>query len=232
MLYSKVVEVYDKIEATTKRLEITDLLVQLLKQTPKDLVDKVAYLTLGRLYPLFVPIEIGIAEKTAIKAIAHAFGKTAGQVEEQLKETGDLGTAVETLAQEKKQDALQQPQEPTIDKVYETLDKIARTTGAKSQETRNNLLSKLIAEATPGEAKYIARMATGTLRLGIADMTLLDALAIAFTDSKASRADIERAYNLSSDIGLVAVTVATGGLQAIRKFRIKVGNPIRPMLKD
>lgn len=55
LLYSKIVEVYDKIEATTKRLEITNLLVQLLKQTPKDLVDKVSYLTLGRLYPLFVP---------------------------------------------------------------------------------------------------------------------------------------------------------------------------------
>jgi DNA ligase-1 len=230
LLFSKIVEVYDKIEATTKRLEITDLLVQLLKQTPKDLVEKVAYLTLGRLYPLFVPIEIGIAEKTAIKAIAHAFGKTAGHVEEQLKETGDLGTAVETLAKEKKQGALQQPREPTVNEVYETLDKIARTTGAKSQETRDNLLSKLLAEATPGEGKYIARMATGTLRLGIADMTVLDALAIAFTNSKASRADIERAYNLSSDIGLVAKTVATGGLEAIKKFRIRVGNPIRPML--
>lgn len=106
LLYSKIVEVYDKIEATTKRLEITNLLVQLLKQTPKDLVDKVSYLTLGRLYPLFVPIEIGIAEKTAIKAIAHAYGKTANHVEEQLKETGDLGTAVETLAKEKHQGAL------------------------------------------------------------------------------------------------------------------------------
>lgn len=137
---------------------------------------------------------------------------------------------METLAKEKHQGALQQPKEPTVSEVYDTLDTIAKTSGAKSQETRNLLLSKLLAEATPGEAKYIARMATGTLRLGIADMTVLDALAIAFTDSKASRVDVERAYNLSSDIGLVAKTLASGGLDAIKKFRIRVGDPIRPML--
>ena len=221
---------YDRIEATTKRLQITNHLVQLLKETEQDLIDKVAYLTLGRLYPLFVPIEIGIAEKTAIKAIAHAFGKTPNHVEEQLKETGDLGTAVETLAKEKRQGELQRPRGLTVSEVYDTLDKIAKTSGVKSQETRNLLLSKLLSEATPGEAKYIARMATGTLRLGIADMTVLDALAIAFTESKDSRVDVERAYNLSSDIGLVAKTLASGGLDAIRKFRIRVGNPIRPML--
>jgi DNA ligase-1 len=230
MLYSKIVEIYDEIEATTKRLEITDHLVRLLKQTPKDLIDKVAYLTLGRLYPLFVPIEIGIAEKMAIRAIVSAYGESAGHVEENLKETGDLGLTVEKLAKKKMQGALEKPQELTVSKVYETLDRIAKTTGAKSQDIRIKLLSGLLVDATSGEAKYIIRMATGTLRLGIADMTVLDALAIAFAESKANRVYIERAYNLSSDIGLVAKTLATGGLETIKKFHVRVGEPIRPML--
>jgi len=230
LLYSKIVEAYDEIEATTKRLEITDHLVGLLKQTPKDLVDRVAYLTLGRLYPLFVPIEIGIAEKMAIRAIVNAFGESASHVEDNLKETGDLGLTVEMLAKKKMHVALQKPLELTVSQVYETLDKIAKTTGAKSQDIRTKLLSGLLADATPGEAKYIIRMATGTLRLGIADMTVLDALAITFAESKANRVHIERAYNLSSDIGLVAKTLAIGGLEAIKKFHIRVGDPIRPML--
>ncbi|WXG45925.1 MAG: ATP-dependent DNA ligase [Candidatus Atabeyarchaeum deiterrae] len=228
--YSKIVEVYDKIEATTKRLEITDHLVQLLKQTPKDMIDKVAYLTLGRLYPLFVPIEIGIAEKMAIRAIVHAYGKTTDHVEESVRETGDLGLTVEILAKEKNQAALQQSKGLTVNKVYDTLDQIAKTSGAKSQEARTRLLSGLIADATPGEAKYIIKMATGTLRLGIADMTLLDALAIAFAESKTNRTYIERAYNLSSDMGLVAKTLVEGGLEAVKKFHVSVGDPIRPML--
>jgi DNA ligase-1 len=230
LLYSRVVEVYNKIEATTKRLEITDLLVQLIKQTPKDIIDKVAYLTLGRLYPLFVPIEIGIAEKTAIKAIATAFGDSAQAIDEKLKETGDIGLTVEQLAKEKTQVALARSQELTVSHVYETLDTIAKTSGSKSQETKNRLLSGLLIGATPGEAKYIIRMATGTLRLGIADMTLLDSLAVAYTESKANRTYIETAYNLSSDIGLVAKRLAIEGIEAIKKFRVRVGNPIRPML--
>lgn len=229
LLYSEIVEAYNRIEATTKRLEITDHLVRLIKQTPKEIIDKVAYLTLGRLYPLFVPIEMGIAEKTAIKAIATAFGEPASQVEEKLKETGDIGLTVEQLAQAKTQAALERTKELTVEHVYETLDKIARTSGSKSQETKNRLLSALLIGATPGEAKYIIRMATGTLRLGIADMTVLDALAVAFTESKTNRTYIETAYNLSSDIGLVAKTLATQGIEAIKKFHVRVGNPIRPM---
>jgi DNA ligase-1 len=128
------------------------------------------------------------------------------------------------------QKALGRPQELTVDHVYETLDRIAKTSGSKSQEVKNRLLSGLLIGATPGEAKYIIRMATGTLRLGIADMTLLDALAVAFTESKTNRVYIETAYNLSSDLGLVAKTLATEGIEAIKKFRVKVGNPIRPML--
>ncbi|WXG43308.1 MAG: ATP-dependent DNA ligase [Promethearchaeati archaeon SRVP18_Atabeyarchaeia-1] len=230
LLYSEIVEAYNRIESTTKRLEITDYLVHLIKQTPKDIIDRVAYLTLGRLYPLFVPIEIGIAEKTAIKAIATAFGESASLIEEKLKETGDLGLTVEALAKQRTQAPLGRATELTVDHVYDTLDKIAKTSGTKSQEIKNKLLSGLLTGASPGEAKYIIRMATGTLRLGIADMTLLDALAVAFTESKSNRTYIETAYNLSSDIGLVAKTLATQGIAAIKKFRVRVGSPIRPML--
>src|SRR5438132_13476210 len=70
MFYSRMVETYEEIEATTKRLEITKLLVDLLKETPSEIVDKVVYLTQGKLYPDYLGIEIGIAEKLAFKALA------------------------------------------------------------------------------------------------------------------------------------------------------------------
>src|SRR5258708_19352445 len=70
LLYSRIVETYQKIDATTKRLEITKLLVDLLKETPSEIIDKVVYLTQGKLYPDYLGIEIGIAEKLAIKALA------------------------------------------------------------------------------------------------------------------------------------------------------------------
>ena len=68
------------------------------------------------------------------------------------------------------------------------------------------------------------------MRLGIADMTILDALAIAYTGSKENRKHIERAYNTSSDLGDVAKTLATSGLEGIKNYKIRVGRPIRMML--
>jgi DNA ligase-1 len=94
------------------------------------------------------------------------------------------------------------------------------------------LLAGLLAAATPKEAKYIARTVTGNLRLGIADMTVLDALAIAYGGGKEARELVERAYNISSDLGRVAKVVADKGLAGIKKLRVLIGEPIRPMLAE
>jgi DNA ligase-1 len=95
-----------------------------------------------------------------------------------------------------------------------------------------SLLAGLLSNASPKEAKYLIRTVTGELRLGIADMTVLGALAIAYGGGKETRADIERAYNISSDLGRVAKTVAEKGIEGIRKFGVSVGEPIRPMLAE
>jgi len=224
-------DAYEKIEATTKRLEMTDYLVDFLKKTPKDVIDKVAYLTQGKLYPDFVGIEIGVAEKLAIRAVARATGRGEKEIEEDMKKTGDLGkTTQKFLAKKTQVTFFQKPL--TVEKVYDTLDKMAKSTGAGSMEQKISLLAGLLANATPKEAKYIIRTVTGELRLGIADMTVLDALAIAYGGGKEAREDVERAYNISSDLGRVAKTVAEKGIEGIRKFGVSIGEPIRPMLAE
>ena len=231
MDYSLVTETYEKIEKTTKRLEMTDYLVDFFKKTPKEVIDKVVYLTQGKLYPDFVGIEIGMAEKLAIKAIAKASGRKESEIEKNLAETGDLGeTAQKFLEKRIQMSFFRKPL--TVERVYKTLDKIARASGEGSVDLKVNLLAGLLADATPRDAKYIIRTVTGKLRLGIADMTVLDALAIAFGGGKNARDILERAYNISSDLGKVAKTVAEGGIEALKNFKITLGNPIRPMLAE
>jgi len=210
---------------------MTDLLVDILKKTSKDIIDKVVYLTQGRIYPDFVSLEIGVAEKLAIKAIARASGRSESEIEEDLKITGDIGETTQKFMTNKKQVTFfQQPL--TVQKVYETLDKMAKTSGSGAVDLKMALLAGLLAGATPKEAKYIARTVTGNLRLGIADMTVLDALAIAYGGGKEARELVERAYNISSDLGRVAKVVADKGLAGIKKFRVLIGEPIRPMLAE
>lgn len=231
MRYNVIADAYEKIEATSKRLEMTDLLVDLLRNTPKELISRVAYLTQGRIHPDFMGIEIGVAEKLAIKALARASGRKETDIEEDLKHTGDIGeTAQKFLSSKRQVTFFQEPL--TVQKVYETLDKMARTSGSGAVDLKLSLLAGLLAAATPKEAKYIMRNATGNLRLGIADMTVLDALAIAYGGGKETRELVERAYNICSDLGRVAETVARQGIEGIKKFRVSINEPIRPMLAE
>ena len=231
MRYAVIADAYEKIEATTKRLEMTDLLVNLLKSTSKEIIDKVVYLTQGKICPDFVGLEIGVAEKLAIKALARASGIRQSEIKKDLTKTGDIGeTAQKFVANKKQVTFFQQPL--TVQRVHEVLDKMARASGFGAIDLKISLLAGLLAAATPKEAKYIMRTVTGNLRLGIADMTVLDALAIAYGGGKEAREPIERAYNVSSDLGKVAKTVAEKGLQGIKKFKVLIGKPIRPMLAE
>jgi DNA ligase-1 len=229
--YAVIADAYEKIEATTKRLEMTDMLVDLLKNTPKNVIAKVVYLTQGKIYPDFVGLEIGVAEKLAIRALARASGRKQGEIEDELRKGGDIGIAAQKILAKKQQSTFFQ-KKLTAERFYETLDKMAKTTGSGAVSLKMALLAGLLSDASPKEAKYIMRTVTGNLRLGIADMTVLDALAIAYGGGKETRKHIERAYNISSDLGRVANVVADKGLEGVKKFKVVVFEPIRPMLAE
>jgi DNA ligase-1 len=229
--YANIADAYEKIEATTKRLEMTSLLVELLKATPKNEIAKVVYLTQGKIYPDFVDLQIGVAEKLAVKALSRASGRKETEIEADLRKSGDIGESAQNFLTNRKQVTFGQ-KTLTVEKVYETLDKMAKTTGSGSIDTKMALLCGLLTDASPKEAKYILRTVTGNLRLGIADMTVLDALAIAYGGGKEAREQLERAYNTSSDLGRVASVVAEKGLAGIKKFEVVVYEPIRPMLAE
>ncbi len=229
--YSLVADAYERIEDTTKRLEMTDYLVDFFKKTPKTIIDKVVYLTQGKLYPDFTGIEIGIAEKLAVKAVARATGRKESEIEEDLKRTGDLGETAQKLLEKKLQSTFF-THPLTVERVYQTLDKMAKASGSGSMDQKITLLTGLLVDATPKEAKYLIRTVTSKLRLGIADMTVLDALAIAYGGGKDARPLLERAYNVSSDLGRVARVVADKGVEGLGDFTVSVGCPVRPMLAE
>ncbi|HWP78272.1 MAG: ATP-dependent DNA ligase [Thermoproteota archaeon] len=231
MQFSLISDTFEKMESTTKRLELTQYLVDLFKATPKDSISKIVYLIQGKLRPDFEGVELGLAEKLAIHAISKSSGIPIRKINEVYSEDGDLGRAAAKILEQKKQTTFL-AQDITVERVYETLYKIAKLEGARSQDLKMKYVSSLLNDATPQEAKFILKILMGTLRLGIADNTVMDALAIAFTDSKENRAKLEEAYNVSSDLGKVSEILAKNGLDGLKEFRVNVFNPIRPMLAE
>ncbi|MCX8174187.1 MAG: ATP-dependent DNA ligase [Thermoplasmata archaeon] len=234
MNFLELANLFEKIEKTTKRLEITDLLSALLRKLSPDEIDKVCYLILGRLSPDFTGTELGVADALVLRTLSLTAGIKQQVVEEIMKKTGDIGECAEEVIKQKKQVSLFR-ETLTVEKVYGTLWRIAESTGAGSQDLKLKLIAELFHDAEPLEARYIARILAGSLRLGVADSTILDALAVAFApdmEKEAAREVLEEKYNLCSDIGHVAKTIASGGIKALDRIGLKIGVPIRAMLAE
>jgi len=231
MKFSIISDALQKMEATSKRLELTDILVKLIQEIPEDVISKAIYLIQGKLRPNFEGVELGIAEKLVMKAMSKSSGIPLKNIEQDYNKGGDLGQTAENILQEKIQTTFTS-ETITLEKVYDTLFKIAKLEGKGSQEMKMRYVSSMLNDATPQEAKFILKILLGTLRLGIAENTVMDALAIAFTGKKENREVIENAYNVSSDLGKVAEILSVEGIEQIKKFQIKLFSPIRPMLAD
>ncbi|WP_297468925.1 ATP-dependent DNA ligase [Thermococcus sp.] len=226
MKYSELAELYRRLEKTTLKTLKTRFVADFLKKTPDELLEIVPYLILGKVFPDWDERELGVGEKLLIRAVSMATGVPEKEIENSIKDTGDLGESVALAIKKKKQKSFfSQPL--TIKRVYNTFVKIAEAQGEGSQERKMKYLANLFMDAGPEEGKYIARTVLGTMRTGVAEGILRDAIAEAF---KVKPELVERAYMLTSDFGYVAKVAKLEGNEGLAKVTIQIGKPIRPML--
>jgi DNA ligase 1 len=225
--YLIVAEAYRDLEQISARLALIDRLAELVAVTPADVLPTVCYLCQGLIAPEFAGIDLGLAEKLAVRAVATATGTSPEQVAASVREAGDLGLAAEQLLSVTTTGRAASLQVTTV---VDTLHQIAEAEGPGSQGRKLELLGTLLDQAIPLEARYLLRLVTGNLRLGIGTPTILDALAQVYLGGRAARPVLERAYNICSDLGLVATALDSGGLAAVEQIRVSPGNPVRAML--
>jgi len=242
MLFEVLARTLDSAERTTSRTQLTAILVDLFRKTEPDVVDKVIYLLQGRLWPEWSGLpELGVGIKLLIKAASKAFGIKENEIEALYNKLGDSGKVVEQLKAGRSTSGTgglvkfvlkADTSRLTVVEVYDTLARVAQATGEGSRDIKVNLIASLLSRATPLEARYIARLVEGRLRLGIGDATIMDAMAIAYTGSALNRQVVEYAYNVRADLGNVAKVLATKGLEGLKTLTPTPGIPIRPMLAE
>ncbi len=231
MRFADLAEALERIEATTKRLEMRSILVDLLRPLRGSELSTVVYLAQGMLRPEYEGVELGVAESLARRAISDATHRPVAAIARHANESGDLGTTTEEMLRGVRR--LAPPDELSVQEVYDRLLALARTAGEGSQEAKVRDLAALLERTGPREGKFLVRFVVGMLRVGVREMGILDALAVAFADgSKEARQRIEAAFNLTSDLGEVAERMADGGVAALDGIRLRVGRPIRPMLAE
>ena len=250
MQYSKLVEIYEKLDATAKRLEHTFIISEFLKNVSLDDLGNTVLLLEGRIFPRWDEREVGIASKLMVKAISVASGESKDKIVSEWKKTGDLGTVAFNVIKTKKQSTLGS-HELSVKKVLENLREIATIEGTGAVDKKISLVAELLTSAKPNEAKYIARTILDDMRIGIGEGSIRDAIAWAFFGDKlniryskeGNNAEIEdreeynrhvgavqRAYDLTNDFAPVAEAAKKHGLQGLEGMPMKTGIPLKVML--
>ena len=225
MRFQDLATFFERLEATSKRLEMFDILADLFRQTAPDDIAPIIYMSQGRLQPAFQEgLEIGMSDKLLTRALAEASRRSPDEVLIHFKLSGDLGTTAETLLAGRGGEGM------TVVEVYQEFKSIANTAGEGSVEKKLCNLTDLLSASSPIEAKYIARFVMGRLRLGVGDATVLEALALAKLGGREFKPELERAYNLCSDLGRIGELASKGGIEAVAKIAVQVGYPIRMAL--
>lgn len=237
MKFRKLGEYYEKLEGTSKRLELIDILSKLFKESDAQEIGKICYLLQGRVVPFFEPIEIGMAESMIAQSVSRAFGEDKAEVLKLYRKLGNFGLAAQSLADRlqttdysRKKAVDSSPL--TVSEVCSKLLEIAKFSGEGTVEKKVGTLSELLKKLDPISVKHVVNIPLGTLRLGIGGPTVLDSLSLAKHGDKTLRPILEDAYNKTSDLGLVAQTFFKSGIDAVKKTKLIVGKPVRPALAE
>src|SRR3989344_3620532 len=227
---------YEKLEATSKRLELIDILSKLFKEAKGDEIGKICDLIQGRVAPFFEPIELGMAESMIAQSVSRAFDESKEDVLKLYRKLGNFGLAAAQLANRLRatdygKRAVDRRQ-LTVDEVFAKLLEIAKFSGEGTVEKKVFGLCELLKKLDPISVKHVVNIPLGTLRLGIGDATVLDSLSLAKHGDKSLRPILEDAYNKTSDLGFVAETFFKKGISGIKNVKLIVGKPVRPALAE
>lgn len=223
MKFSELTQYFDKIEATSSRLAITHLLAELFKKLNIKEIDKTIYLLQGRVGPLFEKIEFGMAERLIIKASHLALSIERKLFENKFKQIGDLGKTVEEF---KKQFRSLEESDFNINEVYDSLYRLATSSGEGSQELKISILADLIRRIDPLSSRYIVRIPMATMRMGFSDMTVLDGLSWMVTGDKTLRPKVQAAYHVRPDLGFIAKTIKEKGIKSLESVTPIIFTPM------
>ena len=221
--FQHLIELFLKLEKTTSHKKIIDQIASYFEKINVSDVKNSAYLVLGDIGPKFEDNDLGIGDKTALISIAQAFRRNKQEVEKIFEQQGDLGDTA-AYFNSKKTGKL------TVQKVHKKLVSIGKCSGEGSTQKKIDILAELLRNSSINQSKYILRITMGNLRLGFGEQFLLEGLTKAFTEDIENKSLVEDKYQLNTDIGLVAESLAKSGIKGIKRFSISLGRPLQAML--
>jgi DNA ligase-1 len=231
--FKQVCEVFQKIEITDSRNDMTGILADFLKTLDSRDAQIVSYLVQGRVAPFFVVSEFNFSEKSLLSLLS-SLSKLKGRrfdIENKRVELGDIGDTAEFLSRELGFESNNAP----LEEVYSQLWEIVKSAGTGSASKKKNLVMNMMERMSPLETKYLSRVICGELRLGLNSKTVLDAYSFVLNEDKSLRKRLDRSYGVSADLGYICsliVKVRDGADPSILDLQITPGVPVLARLVE
>ncbi|KXS20737.1 ATP-dependent DNA ligase [Gonapodya prolifera JEL478] len=246
--YSALCRAFDLIEATTKRLEITNILSRFFKvviETTPDCLLECLYLCINRLGAEYRNKELGIGESILTKAVASATGRSPEKIKADMEKMGDLGQVAQ--ASRSNQPVMFKPKPLDVSKVFKFLKEISETSGKESQARKIDKIKQLLVACQENEPRYLIRSLEGKLRIGLAEQTVLVALAssVVMTDPELGKLKGEKlkdkiaegagvlksVYSELPDYDMIVPAMLKYGIMNLADHcHLVPGIPLKPML--
>lgn len=220
MRFSKLAQYFSQLEKTASRNKMTEILARLFKEADPKEIDKICYLSLGRLAPLYEGVEFNLAEKMMVKVLSQAYQRKDEEIKKKFKKIGDFGDVAASLNKRQSSRSL------SVSQAYDRLRAIAEEGGEGSVERKIKQTARLLGELDGQSAKYIVRIPLGKLRLGFSDQTILDSFSWMLVGDKSKKEAIESAYNIRADVGQIAKIIKSKGLKGIKSLKVQLGTPL------
>lgn len=223
----------ERIENISGSLEITQVVADFFLSIDDKELEITSRFIMGQIFPIWSPLQLGIGPGLLYATLSRASGLPVRDIKELVKKNGDVGLAAkEAMANNNKTQStfatfVEEDNVLSITDVYMRFVNIAKASGKGSQATRIRNLQFLFTQAVHTEAVYIARLAIEELRIGVGEGIVRDAIARAFDVTKD---DVEMAYILTNDMGMVARETRLKGIEGLRNMDITLGRPIKQML--
>ncbi|XP_050294802.1 DNA ligase 1 isoform X2 [Anthonomus grandis grandis] len=256
--YSALANTLEAIEEVSARLKMIEILSNFFRSvivlTPEDLLPSV-YLCLNKIAPAYEGIELGVAETSLMKAIAQSTGRTVSQIKSDAQDSGDLGIVAEQS--KSNQRMIFKPARLTVKAVFDKLKEIAQMTGHASQTKKVEKIQSMFVACQGPEARFLIRGLHGKLRIGLAEQSVLQALALACAmtppnqkyppkvingskgqSSESFKAEVERlalilktAYCECPNYDKIIPVILNEGIEMLpEKCKLTPGIPLKPML--
>ncbi|RLV90065.1 DNA ligase 1 [Spathaspora sp. JA1] len=246
--YATLTSIFAQIGDESSRLKMTSILSQFFEEILSinsiDMLIKIVYLVINRLGPDYEPgLELGLGETLLIKAISEGYGRSLSKVRADYKDAGDLGLVAQRSRSG--QPTMFKPKPLDVEVVFDNLTAIAKSTGKESQSKKIGIINKMLTACDPKshEAKFLIRSLEGKLRIGLAEKTVLTALAQAFVNHEAkekrvhadqlSKAEdiIREGFSQIPNYEVLIRTCSQYGIfKLLDHIKLTPGIPVKPML--